>query len=400
MIVLQLDFNEIINRSHTSSEKWNPERLKKYFGRHDLLCFGVGDMDIKSPPMVITDLIERAQHGIYGYEYISDSLKKSILNWFRHRHKWNIDLDSLQFSPSILSALSILINILTNEGEKIIIQSPVYYPFSYMIMSKNRIVEENKLIQSNGRYEMNFADLEKKASDPGCKMLILCNPHNPVGRVWTEDELKKVSNICNKYNVIVISDEAHSDIVYKNHKYVPFLSLKENKNTSAITCLSPSKTFNLAGSSLGIVISPNLEIVDLYQSYIERNFLETNNVFSLIACNSAYSKGEEWLNEYLSYLEGNLLFLTNFIKQRIPEIKVNKPEGTFFVWLDFSTMQKRGKALEQFLINEARVALDPGYWYGIDGLNYARINIACPRDLLNKGLERIENAIKSNVGDF
>ncbi|MFC2168131.1 MalY/PatB family protein [Acidobacteriota bacterium] len=390
-------FDENIGRSHTPTEKWSKEKLEKLFGRGDILSFWVADMDVNAPGPLISDLIERAEHGIYGYEYRTDAHHDALIQWLSRRHGWKVNKENLLYSPGILAALAIFVNLFSKKGEKVIIQPPVYPPFSMLVKNNDRILVNNRLKIVNGRYVMDYEDLEKKASDPKTKMMIISNPHNPVGRVWSREELTKLGEICLKHDVLLISDDAHADIIFRGHKYVPFASISKEFSDGSITTLSPAKTFNTAGLITAAVISTNQELMTGFKKFLDQYFLDRQNVFSNIGFESAYSKGEVWLDQCLEYFEDNFCFLKDFIKERIPEVKVFETEGTYLVWLDLSTLGLTGKELNEFLVHEAKIALFPGYWFGKEGAQYARWNIGCPKNLLEEGLKRFEAAVRKKL---
>jgi cystathionine beta-lyase len=351
-------------------------------------------MDARAPEPLITDLIRRAKHGIYGYEYRPEAHHEALIQWLTRKHGWKVSKDNLLYCPGILAALAILINLFTKKGENIIIQPPVYPPFSKLVKNNDRTLVNNPLKIVDGRYVMDYEDLDKKASDPKTKMMIISNPHNPVGRVWSKEELTKLGEICLTHDVLLISDDAHADIIFKGHKYIPFASISREFSDRSITTLSPAKTFNTAGLITAAVISTNKEVMSEFKKFLDRYFLDRQNVFSNIGFESAYSKGEEWLEQYLDYIEENLRFLEGFIKERIPEIKVFETEGTYLVWLDLSALGLEGEELNEYLVHEAKIALFPGYWFGKEGAHFARWNIGCPRSVLEEGLKRFEKAVR------
>ena len=337
-------------------------------------------------------LVKRAENGIFGYEYKQDSLYNAIIRWYSTRHNWNIDKSDLRFSRGILNAISMLINLHTEEGDGIIVQPPVFFEFRLAIRDNKRNVIRNPLKRNNGRYQMDFDDLEKKASDPRTKMLILCNPHNPVGRVWRRDELQRAGEICQKNHVLVISDEIHGDFVFNGHKYTPFASITDKISQNSFICLSPAKTFNIASVTDGLVIIPNEVYRKQYDQFSRALSINKTNAFSVVAMETAYRSGEEWLDQLLNYLQGNITYLKNYLKDRIPGIHMAEPEGTFLVWLDFRELDMEVKQLENFLAQKARLALNSGYWFGRQGAGYARMTIACPRSMLKEALVRLEHA--------
>ncbi len=394
------NFDEKIDRDQTPTEKWSKEKLEKIFGRGDVLSFWVADMDINAPEPLIHDLIRRAEHGIYGYEYRTEAQHEVLIQWLSRRHGWKVSKENLLYSPGILAALAIFVNLFTKKSENVIIQPPVYPPFSMLVKNNDRTLVNNPLKIVNGKYGMDFKDLNEKASDPKTKMMIISNPHNPVGRVWTREELTKLGEICLEHDVLLISDDAHADIIFKGHKSIPFASISKEFSDSSITTLSPAKTFNTAGLITAAVISTNKEIMTGFKKFLDQYFLDRQNVFSNTGFESAYGKGELWLEQYLDYLEENLQFFKGFIKERIPEVKVFETEGTYLVWLDLSALGLAGKELNEYLVQEAKIALFPGYWFGKEGAQFARWNIGCPRSLLEEGLNKFETAVKKKLNSL
>ncbi len=386
------DFNLVLDRSNSSAEKWNKPAMLRYFGHYDLLPFWVADMEFKAPPAVCGSLIERAKNGIFGYEYIQDSLYKAIIQWYSKRHGWMIDKSDLCFSRGILNSISMLINLHTEEGDGIIIQPPVFFEFRLAIRDNKRNVIRNPLKRVDGRYQMDFDDLEKKAADPRTKMLILCNPHNPVGRVWERNELQFVAEICQKHHVLVISDEIHGDFVFKGHKYVPFALISDENAQNSFTCVSPAKTFNIAAVTDSLVVIPNSTYREQYDYFAKQLSINNTNAFSVVAMETAYRTAGEWLDELLGYLQGNVSYLKDYIKGQIPKVHLVEPEGTFLAWLDFRELDMDAKQLESFLAQKARLALNSGYWFGRQGAGYARMTVACPQSMLKEGLLRIKHA--------
>ena len=387
------DFNKLYDRSESASEKWNKTALKKHFGNENILPFWVADMDFQAPAQVIDSLIKRAQNGIFGYEYKLDSLYQAIIGWYATRHNWMLDKKNIRFSRGILNAISILINLHTEEGDGIIIQPPVFFEFRLLIKDNNREVIRNPLKLVDNRYQIDYDDLEKKASEPRNKILIICNPHNPVGRVWGKKELERVGEICLKHNVLVISDEIHGDIVFKGFKYTPFASLSNKLTQTSFTCLSPAKTFNIAAVTDGLVIIPSDFYRKLYDDYAGRLLINKTNAFSAVAMESAYAHAGLWLDELLIYLQNNLLFLKEYIRENIPRIRIIEPEGTFLVWLDLRALGFEAKELESFIKEHAQIALNSGYWFGRQGAGFARMTFACPKELLEQGLLQLEQAV-------
>lgn len=388
------DFSVVQNRSHSASEKWDKAGMLQHFGRDDLLPFWVADMEFQTPPAVRDALVQRAKSGVYGYEIKRSDLSDAITGWFSKRHQWEIDPATLSYSQGIMNALTLLINLHTEQGDGIIIQPPVFFEFRIAITQNRRKVVRNPLMKVGQHYQMDFDDLAQKAADPRTKILILCNPHNPVGRVWTADELNRLGDICARHNVLVVADEIHADLVYSGHQYTPFSSLSDDIAQRTFSCLSPAKTFNIASSTDSAVVIANDDYRAQFQKITDRYFLDRSNAFAAVAMQAAYQTGEAWLDELLVYLQENLAFLRRYLKENIPQVQLIEPEGTFLVWLDFSDLDLEVKSLERFLADEARLALNAGYWFGRQGAGYARMTIACPRQMLEEGLSRLAQAVR------
>ncbi|MHB8126511.1 MAG: MalY/PatB family protein [Desulfitobacteriaceae bacterium] len=387
------NFDQIIDRKNTNSVKWNFN--KKNFGVEDVLPMWVADMDFTGPQPVIEALIRRAAHGIYGYSRGTDQYYESIINWMSKRHCWRIEREWITFSPGVVPALHWIVKALTNPGDKVVVQAPVYHPFFQAIKNNDCEILNNplKLDLGQGQYLMDLSDLERQLN-PGVKLLFLCNPHNPVGRVWQKEELSELGKICLKNKIIIVADEIHSDLIFKGYKHVPLAALSQELAESTIVCTSPSKTFNLAGLQISNIIIPNPELRKAYRDILTINNINSPNTFAITAMEAAYNEGEEWLEQLLIYLEENLDYLTEFIAKKIPKVKLIKPQGTYLVWLDFREFGLEPFALKSFMLNKAKVALNEGYIFGQGGEGFERLNIACPRSLLKQGLERIENAFK------
>lgn len=386
-------FDEVIDRSNTGSVKWDPAFLKEHFGNEDLLPLWVADMDFKAPQPVIDALVQRSKHGIFGYT-IPDPLKynESVINWFQRRHDWALDENWFIFSPGIVPACTYLIQRFTHPGDKIIVQNPVYYPFKALIENNGRRVAWNQLELEDSHYRMDLEDFEKQVKDPRAKVLILCSPHNPVGRVWSKKELTQVGEICLENEILIISDEVHCDLIYPMHKHTMFASLSEEFAQHSITCTAGSKTFNLAGLQQSNVIIPNECLREDFKVQMENQFLSIPNAFGALALQVAYNEGEAWLNSLIQVMERNLNFLKSFINGKMPKVSVIEPEGTYLVWLDFRDYGLDSKGLEKKMVEEAKVALDSGYQFGPGGEGFERINIACPLSILTECLERIAEA--------
>lgn len=389
---MKFNFDKIIDRTNNFSAKWS--EMNKNFGTNNLLPMWVADMDFLTAPCVMEALKDRLEQGIFGYTTRPSSYNESIVNWLDNRFSWKINQEWLMFSPAVITSISLLIQNLTQKNDKIMIQEPVYSPFHSIVESNERNLVISPLVKLNdGSYVMDYEDIEAKIKD--VKVFILCNPHNPVGRVWTREELTRLGEICLKHNVLVISDEIHSDIILKNHKHTPFASISKEFSENTITCMAPTKTFNLAGlqSSFLVISNPYYyEVMDKAFSILD---IKRNNAFSLVATEAAYNYGEDWLYELIKYIEDNVDFAIDYIKNHIPQLKVKKPEGTYLLWVDFSNLNVDKKDLKNALINKGRIALSDGSSFGIGGDGYYRINLACPRSMVLEGLKRIEFAINS-----
>ena len=387
-----MDFDKVIERRKTNSAKW--DGVLKLFGDEEVLPMWVADMDFKSPPPIIEALKKRAEEGIYGYPLRPPSYYDAFIEWIRRHHNWHIQKEWLTFSPGVVTGLSVMILALSQPGDGVLVQPPVYYPFFELIEGNGRRVVNNPLILKEGRYMMDFQDLEKRADD-NIKLMIFCNPANPVGRVWEKEDIQRVGEFCLNNNIILISDEIHSDIVYPQFKHVPAATLSEELALNTITCMAPSKTFNLAGLQSSVIIIQDADLRKRYNQLLKNIHIDMDNVFSMVAFESAYKFGQDWLNEFLRYLKENLEFTTKYFKEKIPQIKVIKPEATYLVWLDCRHLGFNNQELKDFMIKKAKVGLDDGPIFGQGGEGFQRLNIACPRKILEQGLRRIEKAVNS-----
>lgn len=388
------NFDEPIDRHGTASEKW--DFLKERFGQEDLLPLWVADMDFQSPKPVIDALVSRAKHGVYGYTDLTQQYFDSVINWYKRRYNWTIRREWIVFTPGVIPAIDFAIKAFTNPGDKIIVQTPVYYPFFDSIESNGRQVLENPLKLNEGRYEMDFEDLERKAKDPRARVMILCSPHNPVGRVWSKQELTKLGKTCLENNLLVISDEIHSDIRYPDIVHTNFATISEDFSNNSITCTSASKTFNLAGLQISNIIIPNGKIRQDFLNSVSTMGMDLPNSFAATAVQVAYNECEDWFEEFLKYLKGNLDFLKEFIRKEIPEVKVIEPEGTYLVWLDFRAIEPDPERLQNLLIKKANVAFVSGSVFRSGGEGFERVNIACPRSILERALSRVVDVVKDH----
>ncbi len=385
-------FDEVIDRSGTQSIKWD-------FYEKDTLPLWVADMDFRAPQPIIDAIMERVKHGIFGYTYYPSSYYDVLIKWFKRYYNWEIQKEWLVFTPGVLLAINLAIKSFSNPGDKVILQNPVYYPFYGIIQNNGCYVVLNPLKLINGRYQMDFENLEQIAKDSRTKILILCNPHNPVGRLWNQEELTRLGKVCIKNGIVIIADEVHCDLVYPGYKHTSFASINGIFAQNSLTCTSASKTFNLPGLQLSNIIIPNQKLRQIFSSSLESIFIPDElgylpNVISLVALHAAFEKCKNWLKSLILYIKDNFEFLKSFIKKSLPQIKVIEPEGTYLVWLDFRELNMDDHQLETFLLEKAKVVLDGGYKFGQGGEGFQRINIACPRSILEKALDRIYYALK------
>ena len=392
---MKYNFDEIIDRTQTESYKWNSDALKEMFGEDGILPFWVADMDFKVAEPIIEALRKRVEHGIYGYSVRPDSYYQAIINWTKRRFGWEIEKEWIEYTPGIVPAVNYLVQALLRPGDKVLIQEPVYYPFKKSVENNGCRVIVNELKYNGDFYEIDFQDFEEKVKDTKVKMFILCSPHNPVSRVWTEEELRKMGDICLANDVMVISDEIHNDLVYSGNKHIMFGSLSEELADISITCTAPSKTFNLAGMQASNVIISNKEVMTKYREQLERNNIGMQNPLSIVAAEAAYNEGEEWLEQLLRYLEGNIDFIKKYLAENLPKARLIKPQATYLGWIDLREYESDGKKLEELVIKEGKVAFDGGTWFGQGGDGFLRINYACPRALLEEGLKRLSKAVSS-----
>ena len=393
------DFDQVIDRTETHSVKWDKNLLEEFFGTSDVLPLWVADMDFQCPQPVIDVVTKKASEGIYGYSWHkTPEYFDAIIRWMSRRHGWNIEKDSIVFSPGIVPAIDIMIRTFSNVGEKVIIQSPVYYPFFSAVQNNGRQLLTNQLKYENKSYNIDFEDFEEKAKDPLTKIFILCSPHNPVGRVWSENELKKMGDICLENDVLVISDEIWHDLILSGNKHIIFSNISEEFADKSIICTAPSKTFNMAGLQTSNIIISNEKTREEFNFDIaRRNNLGIPNAFGIVALIAAYNEGEEWLSQVLKYVEGNFGFIQNFLEDKLPDVDMVRPEGTYLAWLDFSFLGMNDEERKEFLLKKAKVALDSGGIFGPGGEGFERINVACPKTILEECMNWIYNAIREEI---
>ncbi|GGH30766.1 MalY/PatB family protein [Paenibacillus segetis] len=388
---MKYDFDKIVARENTNSLKWDRTVLTNRLGfdAEGILPLWVADMDFRAPQPVIDALLKRVEHGIFGYSSPLDEYYDALIWWQKSRHDWDIKKEWVTMMPGIVPAFNFFIRALTDEGDRIIIQPPVYPPFRSTIETNNRIVANNPLKLVDGKYVMDYVQLEQLAKDPRTKMLILCSPHNPMGIVWSSEELRKLGEICNANNVIVIADEIHNDLILPGNSHVTYALLGEEFANNSIICTAPSKTFNLAGLQISNIIIPNQSLKEKVDTELKKSSIMEPNAFGIVATTAAYTEeGADWLNQLLEYLDSNAEFIQTFVAENMPNVKYNKPQGTYLAWLDFRDTAI-AEELETKISQEAKVLLNSGAMFGLEGKGHMRVNFACPRSILAEALERI-----------
>jgi cystathionine beta-lyase len=384
---MKYDFDEVIDRRNTDCSKW--DNVGPRVGNAKALPMWVADLDFRCPQPVIDAVIKRAEHGIFGYPFRDGRFAKVTKEWLQKRHGWEIEESWVTFAPGVVPSLNTIVQAFTLPGDEVIIQRPVYYPFSHAIADNGRVISSNALVLKNGHYEIDFEDLERRAKSNKAKLMILCNPHNPVGRVYTKEELLKIGEICLRNNVLLVSDEIHSDIVYDGFKHTPIASLSREIANNTITAIAPSKTFNTAGLRASAIIVSNKDLLKTLETQFDKNRIAILSVFGLTAYIAAYSQCEDYLEAMLPYLQKNVEYLDGFLKEKMPKVKLIKPEGTYLLWLDCRGLGLTTEALDDFFINKALVAADKGYWFGPEGEGFMRINVACPRSIVRQAMEQL-----------
>ncbi|MCL1956601.1 MAG: pyridoxal phosphate-dependent aminotransferase [Fibromonadales bacterium] len=383
---MKYDFDRIIDRSNSYSIKYEPSWRGK---PSDVLPLWVADMDFAAPPCVQEAFEQRAEHGIYGYSEPDAAYFDVVQKWFEERFNWKTECEWLTITPGVVNALFIAIRALTNPGEGVVIQQPVYYPFESSIKKTGRQLLVNELILKDGRYVIDFDDFEEKIEQ--AKMFILCNPHNPVGRVWEKDELTRMGEICLRHRVIVVADEIHQDFIFPEHQHIVFASLNKDFDNIAITCTSPSKTFNLAGLLHANIFISNKTLQEKFKKEYAQIGIGQPGIMGLIACKAVYQDGAEWLDELMEYLAQNMQLLKTYLSNHIPRIKFIEPEGTYLAWLDCRELGLSAQKLDEAITHKGKLWLNAGYTFGKGGNGFERINAACPRSVLHKALEQLKN---------
>ena len=386
------DFDTIYDRRGSASLKYDFAMARK--GRDDLLPLWVADMDFRLPKAILDDIVTRTGHGIFGYTDPDERYYEAVIGWYKRRQGFEIEDKWITVEPGVVYSIACAIREFTEPGDAVIIQQPVYYPFLDTIKLNKRKPVNNQLVYKDGRYEIDLDDFERKIVKNNVRMFILCSPHNPVGRVWTREELTRLADICVAHDVYIFADEIHSDFVYPGHKHTSFITLGDKYTQKLLLGTSPSKSFNIAGLQVANIIIPDDETRRRYRQENDAAGYSQCNTLGMVATESAYEKGEEWFEELLGYLEGNVSYVRDFIRDKLPRLKLIEPEGTYLLWVDFSGYFDDHRELERFIVNEAKLWLDKGRIFGEETALFERINIACQRSVIEQAMEQLYDAMK------
>lgn len=394
---MSCNFDRVLDRRGTDSLKW--DSCGEVFGKDDLLPMWVADSDWPAPQAVVEALKKRIEHGVFGYTRPGKEMDNIVVDWVKRRYNWTIKPEWITYTSGVVPAVNVAIKALTRPGDEVILQSPVYYPFFDAIKNNGAQILNNQLLFNGSKYQIDFNDLEEKlADDPvmkresRAKILLFCSPHNPVGRVWSKEELQHLAELCLGKEIVIISDEIHADLIFPGNKHIPVASLSEDIAANTMTMIAPSKTFNLAGLHTSVVIIPDSSLRRSFEE-ARTGLVGRGNVLGFEAMKAAYSSCDDWLEDQMVYLEESLKYTISFINNNLSGIKVVEPEGTYLLWLDFRDLGMDPAELNNFMINRARIALDAGTWFGPGGEGFMRLNLACPRSLLKDGLHRIKRAL-------
>ena len=386
------NFDEIIDRHHTDAIKI--ERCKALFGTEDVLPLWVADMDFRTPDFILESIQKRCEHPILGYSKLPKGFIPALTNWIEELHQWEVKSEWVGFLPGIVSGIAFAVETFSEVGDEIIIQPPVYYPFIDVVNKNNRQLICNQLKEVNGKFEMDFEDLEKKITTK-TRMFILCNPHNPGGRAWDKETLNRLAEICSKNNIVVISDEIHSDLVLHEKKHIPFATISEIAANISLTYMAPTKTFNMPGLVSSSYIIPNAELRSKFVNYLEKTEQTGGNIFAYVATQAAYENGREWRKQMLEYVQENIDFVVEFLKQNIPQVKPMIPDATYLIWLDCKDLGMETDDLQSFFVHKAGLGLNKGTIFGAGGEYHLRLNSACPRSILEKAMTQLFKAVNS-----
>ena len=387
---MKYNFDEIIDRHNTGAIKI--EKCKALFGTDDLIPLWVADMDFRTPEFITNSIIQRLEHPILGYTTACEDYYQSVLNWIEHLHHWKVERQWLGFLPGIVPGLAFSVNAFTQPNDDIIVHPPVYPPFLNVPTKNDRKVVYNPLKEINGRFEMDFDDLERKITGR-TRLFILCNPHNPGGRAWDKDTLIQLAEICYKHGILVVSDEIHSDMALPGNRHTPFATATELAEQNRITYMGPSKTFNMAGLISSSYIIPNKDIRKKFSEYLENSELANGNIFAYFAARAAYQNGTEWLKQMIDYIQGNMEYVVDFLHQHVPQIKPMIPQASFLIWLDCSGMNMNSNEIQDFMVKKAKLGLNKGITFGPGGERHLRLNIGCPRSVLNEAMSLLKKAM-------
>ena len=388
---MDYNFDEVVCRKHTDALKL--EALAPRWGRTDLLPMWVADMDFKTPPFIVEVMKKRMECEVFGYTAKPESWYEAIISWQARRHQWTITKEMISFVPGVVPALAMAVQAFTERGEKVMIQQPVYNPFAQVVRNNHRELVNCPLDLKDGQYHINFEVFEEKIK--GCKLFLFCHPHNPGGRVWTREELQKVAAICAQNNVIIVADEIHADLTLPPYQHIPFATVSEEAAQNSVVFASPSKAFNMAGLATSYAVIANPTLRRRFESYVEGNELAAGNVFAFNTVVAAYNKGEEWLQQMLNYVQGNVDEVIHYIEKYIPQLKVIVPQASYLVFIDCSALQLSQKEIVALCTDKAHLALNDGAIYGEEGKGYMRINLACPRSVVKQALIQLKEAVRS-----
>ena len=393
---MKYNFDEVIDRSGNRAAKYDERR--KNFGTDDVIPLWIADMDFRTAQPIIDACKAKAEEGIWGYTSRPDSYFEAYAGWQKRRNGWSIDTSLCSWSLGVVPALAALVKLFTGPNDKVLIQPPVYPEFYEVTEMVGRRVAENNMVQTENGWEVDFEDFERKVKDPLVKMFILCSPHNPLGKVWTREELERMLDICFANGVLVVSDEIHSDLIFHGKKHIPTAMVSEEAKSRVISCISGTKTFNLAGLQASTTVFPNMELKQIFDHYLSAMDIHRNNAFSSVAMEAAFNEGEEWLEQVLEYISGNFDYIQDYCAKYIPEIKPSVPDATYLVWLDCRALGMDDETLKEFMIRKAKLGLNPGSSFTRSLTGFMRLNAACPRSVIKKAMEQLRDAVSDLRG--
>ena len=393
---MKYNFDEVIDRSGNRAAKYDERR--KNFGTDDVIPLWIADMDFRTAQPIIDACKAKAEEGIWGYTSRPDSSFEAYAGWQKRRNGWSIDTSLCSWSLGVVPALAALVKLFTGPNDKVLIQPPVYPEFYEVTEMVGRRVAENNMVQTENGWEVDFEDFERKVKDPLVKMFILCSPHNPLGKVWTREELERMLDICFANGVLVVSDEIHSDLIFHGKKHIPTAMVSEEAKSRVISCISGTKTFNLAGLQASTTVFPNMELKQIFDHYWSAMDIHRNNAFSSVAMEAAFNEGEEWLEQVLEYISGNFDYIQDYCAKYIPEIKPSGPDATYLVWLDCRALGMDDETLKEFMIRKAKLGLNPGSSFTRSLTGFMRLNAACPRSVIKKAMEQLRDAVSDLRG--